>query len=155
MDLSLRQKLVRRICSGKLYGSIEFNNQTYYIAFKDPDNNILGEADFIYDKIYKDLKENRSVMSLEESYEKCHASPKNAATTNIGVTMGNISAIAPILALAIVIFIRGLQYVFGIRIKRSSHPKKDRQQALDEFAENLLIHVINISLRWNCVIAMK
>ncbi len=75
---------------------------------------------------------------MQESYQKCHASPTTAATTNIGVTMGNITAIAPIFAVVLMLLVVGMQYLFGIRIKKSSHTKKERQRAIDEFAELLL-----------------
>lgn len=52
--------------------------------------------------------------------------------------MGNISVATPILGICIVIIIAILKHGCGIRFKRLSHSKKERDMALQEFAESLL-----------------
>ncbi len=75
---------------------------------------------------------------LQQSYQQCHASPSVAATTNLGVTVGNIVLLAPFFAIAIVISLSFFRFLFGIRLKRTAHSKKEQTQALEEFAESLL-----------------
>lgn len=76
--------------------------------------------------------------ALQQSYQQCHASPSVAATTNLGVTVGNIVLLAPLLAIAIVMSLSFFRFLFNIRIKRTTHSKKEQEKALEEFAESLL-----------------
>jgi hypothetical protein len=69
MTFEERQKLVRRITSGKLYGIMNHNNEEHYVVFTDPVLSFLTEADFVYTKVYKNLVSNKDVMTLESSYK--------------------------------------------------------------------------------------
>ncbi len=68
MEFVERQRLVRRITSGKLYGSVEYKYKQYEVLFKDPNLDISIEADWFYKKFYEEAKD-RGGLTLEESYK--------------------------------------------------------------------------------------
>lgn len=64
-----RSILARRIISGKSIMEIVYNSNSYRVDLVDPTLFILSEADWVYNKSYKKLKEETDIMTLEESYE--------------------------------------------------------------------------------------
>lgn len=69
MEQALREKLVRRITSRTLYGSVKFQNDRYDVIYKDPSLQLLTEADYKYHVVYNTALKEGDVMTLEESYE--------------------------------------------------------------------------------------
>jgi hypothetical protein len=67
MEFEQRMQLVRRIANGKLYGEVEFNNNTFEVIIKDPTGELNCQADWHYNKILKSYKD-QGVFTLEESY---------------------------------------------------------------------------------------
>ena len=68
MDFLEKQQMIRRICSGKLYTTVSFNNISYDVVFRDPNQDLQLESDWIYNRVYKRLKEE-GALTLEESYD--------------------------------------------------------------------------------------
>lgn len=68
MDFSDREKLLRRISSRNLYGSIEYHNQKINVIIQDPSLEILTHSDFIYQEKYDKEKKDGDIITLEESY---------------------------------------------------------------------------------------
>lgn len=68
MDFDQRQRLVRRICDARIYGTVNFNNQLVDVTIIDPTLDILSRADYLYEKIYKELIDAGDAFSIEESY---------------------------------------------------------------------------------------
>jgi hypothetical protein len=69
MDFLDRQRLVRRITSGKLYATVSFLNDQHVIIFKDPYLDILVESDWIYKRNYDKIREETTMFTLQESYD--------------------------------------------------------------------------------------
>jgi hypothetical protein len=68
MDFVKRQQLVRRITTGRLYGSVKYMHEMCNVLFIDPCFDILVEADWVYNNIYGKCKEEGG-MTMDESYE--------------------------------------------------------------------------------------
>lgn len=68
MDFLEKQQLIRRICSGKLYSTVTFNNTSYEVIFTDPNQDLQLESDWIYKRVYNKLKDE-GALTLEESYD--------------------------------------------------------------------------------------
>lgn len=74
-----------------------------------------------------------------EQYEKCTDSPFTAFTSQAGIAVGNITALAPFLVLALLTCLGIFQYITGIRIQKDAYTQKEKEDALDAFAESLLV----------------
>jgi len=68
MDYKERSKIIRRISFGKIKANIDFNCNTYQVEINDPDQSLLYDADFQYEKSYKNAISN-GLMTHEESME--------------------------------------------------------------------------------------
>lgn len=68
MEFLEKQQMIRRICSGKLYASVNFNNKSYEVIFRDPNQDLQLESDWIYKRNYNKLKEE-GALTLDDSYE--------------------------------------------------------------------------------------
>ncbi len=68
MDFVEKQAIIRRICSGKLYSNVSFQNEEYPVLFIDPSLELSTEADWIYKKVYKNLEEG-GALTLKQSYD--------------------------------------------------------------------------------------
>jgi Skp family chaperone for outer membrane proteins len=67
MEFVEKQRIIRRICSGTLYGIVSFQENEYPVTFKDPSLNLSTQADWIYKKMYDKL-EDQGALTLEQSY---------------------------------------------------------------------------------------
>ena len=65
-----KEKLVRRIISGKVYTTVEYLSQVINVIFVDPQIDILCQADRVYDEAYRCYKNDDNVFTLEESYDR-------------------------------------------------------------------------------------
>lgn len=69
MDYEERSSLVRRITSGKLYGSIVYNDRVYDVVFCDPSLSVMTESDWIYKSEFKKLTTETIIPTTEEYYK--------------------------------------------------------------------------------------
>lgn len=61
------EKVLRRIMSGKLYKTVEFQGTNIDVVFTDPSTSIMAEVDFVYDKNYQAMK-NTGILTIEEIF---------------------------------------------------------------------------------------
>jgi hypothetical protein len=69
LDFLEKQRLVRRITSGTLYGQLSYQYESYPVVIRDPSLDLLTEADYVYSSATKDLRDNHNLFTLEESYK--------------------------------------------------------------------------------------
>jgi len=69
MEYQERSKLIRRISFGKVKAHIDFNCNTYQIEIIDPDQELLYDADFQYEKFYNNGITN-GLMTHEQSIDR-------------------------------------------------------------------------------------
>lgn len=67
MTFEEKRKIINRICSGKVYFSVETDQGPVPIILKDPNLDLQTESDYIYEKAYKEGLAN-DLYTLEESF---------------------------------------------------------------------------------------
>lgn len=67
MDFAERERLLRRIITGKLYTIVVHGSDYFHVAFRDPSLELLTEADFVYKVAFDSVK--HELVSFEESVE--------------------------------------------------------------------------------------
>lgn len=63
-----KERLIRRISSAKLNGSIEYNDETISFSISDPSPDVMADADTVYQAEIDKLK-SMGVFTLDESYK--------------------------------------------------------------------------------------
>lgn len=76
---------------------------------------------------------------LTQEYEKCHYSSSTVFLTQLGVSVGNLSAITPFCVIVFIGLVGLYQYVAGIHIPAISYSKTEKDDALNAFAVSLLV----------------
>lgn len=68
MNYKEKEKIVRRIVLGKVFAKVKWKQEEIPVQFIDPSQDILYEADLIYDEKYQSCIDNE-VLTLEESHQ--------------------------------------------------------------------------------------
>lgn len=76
---------------------------------------------------------------LTQDYLKCHYGTSTVFLTQLGVSVGNLSAITPICVLLFVIVIGIYQHLAGVEIPSVSYSKTEKDDALNALAFSLLV----------------